>query len=357
MSFLSGALNKSVFNQGTFVAAVGTDGHPGYAVVRITPNSNGRLGINGAGGGQDPSIKGVFNFEKGTFGFGVEANWAPLGDIGSTILPGSSTIKGIYEKINAGANIAGAAEMGAGLASQLIYQKSGHLDIKIPMMIVDWDGTGQPVMSSLLLSRYCLPSFILNAKTKFLEPGLQKLQEELTQLKDKIGNKKISPKEALQNNIDRQKKAELESKILNWGKEGVEFAKNIGGKLGVNGIFELGADSIGVVAEMGGQLIKKGVENVGGIDDAYTLRSSPTDVTVEIGQFFKNQKMVITNVSFEFSKEMTRSGPLYVEIDITLRSRRILTSIEDIGLKLPNAGGGRFLTSDDLGDGSNATGL
>lgn len=315
MGFLPAMLDKSVFSKKTFAAAVGSEGSPGYAVVRITPNSD-RLGLTIGkkthGGKQhDPAIKGVFNFEKGTFSFGVEANWGTLGEIGGAILPTASTsVKGIYEKLNAGTNLAGGAEMGAGLASQLIYQKSGYLEIKIPMMIVDWDGTGQPILSSLLLSRYCLPSYILNGK-KELKEGIQKIKDQIS--KSEVGEKITEAVEA----------AEKAAKAAeDWAADNIPIEKSVS-------------------------------NNIGDLDDAYTLRASPSDVTVEIGQFFKNPKMVITSVNFEFSKEMTRFGPLYVEVDITLKSRRILTSVQDIGLKLPNGGKtSRYKTT-----GTNATGL
>ena len=326
MSFISGALDKSVFNQGTWAAAVGKDGHPGYAVVRITPNSS-RLGIGGAGGGQDPSIKGVFDFEKGAFRFGIDAEWTTLGDIGSTLLPGaSSVVKGVYEKINAGSNLAGGAQVGAGLASQLIYQKSGHLEINIPMMIVDWNGNGQPILTSLLLSRYCLPSFILNGR-EVVEEGIDKVKEWFNGLSDK----------------DPRKKAY--AAVTGWGADAGEGIENAFGGIG-KALNDIAPDTVKFVTETSTELASKVGENIGkNLDDAYTLRSSPTDVTVEIGQFFRNPKMVITNVDFQFSKEMTRSGPLYVEVNISLKSRRILTGIDDIGLKLPNGRESRYLTN------------
>ena len=317
MGFLPGSLDKSVFNQGTFESAIGKDGRPGYAVVRITPN-NARLSM--AGGqdqGFDPSIKGVFDFEKGTFGFGVEANWASLGDIGGAILPGATNmVKGVFEKLNAGANLAGAAEVGAGLASQLIYQKSGYLEIKIPMMIVDWNGTGQPVLCALLLSRYCLPSFVLNGKD-VVEKGLEKVKEWVEGLDEK------DPRKAVY------------EKISGWGKGASEGIENTFGGIGKS-LADKAPDTVKYLNEKTSELAGKVGENIGEIDDAYTLRASPSDVSVEIGQFFVNRKMVITGVNFEFSKEMTRSGPLYVNIDISLKSRRILTSLNDIGLQLPN---------------------
>ena len=85
-------------------------------------------------------------------------------------------------------------------------------------------------------------------------------------------------------------------------------------------------------------------------NDLYTLRSSPVPVKVEIGNFFKNDDMVITNCSFNFSKEMTRNGPLFVKIDLDLSTRMILTSMDSVGLVSTNTPS-RYLTS------TNFTGL
>jgi hypothetical protein len=51
--------------------------------------------------------------------------------------------------------------------------------------------------------------------------------------------------------------------------------------------------------------------------------------------------MVIENLEYTFSKEMTKKGPLYVKFNISLSTRKILGTIEDIGLKVTD--NSRFL--------------
>jgi len=46
---------------------------------------------------------------------------------------------------------------------------------------------------------------------------------------------------------------------------------------------------------------------------------------VTIGQYFKNEDMIIEDLSVEFSKEMTSTGPLYADIKLKLSSAEMLT--------------------------------
>ena len=66
------------------------------------------------------------------------------------------------------------------------------------------------------------------------------------------------------------------------------------------------------------------------------------DVSVTIGQFFYNPSMVITGVNFQFSKQMTKAGPLFVNATIDLSTRKILTDLEDVGLILPSGAHKRY---------------
>jgi len=42
--------------------------------------------------------------------------------------------------------------------------------------------------------------------------------------------------------------------------------------------------------------------------------------------------MIIKGVDFEFSKEMTEAGPLFVKVNLDLSTRRILTDLSSVGL-------------------------
>jgi len=313
MGFLAGTFDKSVFNRESYGSAIGKGDNNGYAVVRIIPNSNRLMKKD-----RDPSIKGVYDASSGGLSFNIEANWADLGGIGGAVLPTfSNKIKGAIEKSNQAASVGGLSNIGAGLTSQLIYQKSGYLTIKVPMIIVDWDGIGQPIISSLLLSRYCLPDNIyegedIKRKAKELreavEQGVEKLQEKL-------------------NEMATSKDSSLGERAVgtagSFAAEGVEVGKDYTQKLK-----EYVSDNVPALREA----FIKSKENIGSIDDAFILRASPTSVTVEIGQYFSNNDMIIKGVDFEFSKEMTEAGPLFVKVNLDLSTRRILTDLSSVGL-------------------------
>lgn len=335
MGFLPGMLDKSVFNQDTWAAAIGDDDSNGYAVVRVKPN-NARLFGDGK---PDPDIKGVFDFESGGFSFNIDANWEEFGRIGGIALPtASSKVSDITGRINAAVNTFGVSDIGAGLSSQLIYQKSGFLQITIPMMVVDWNGTGQPLLTAKLLSRYCLPSNSTNIEEKIKEE-VKRIEEELKKAsQEEKGAKQLAAKGVLS----------LSEGVKNFGQVVQNQTNQILDNTGITG------EAVKAAGEAASNAAEVLDRNVGGISDLYTLRASPSDVTVEIGQFFKNKNMVITGVDFSFSKQMTKRGPLFVNINISLKSRRILTSLEDIGLVVPNQDP-RYV--EQLSDGTNATGL
>jgi len=68
------------------------------------------------------------------------------------------------------------------------------------------------------------------------------------------------------------------------------------------------------------------------INDYNTLRASPPPVDIQIGKIFRHNDMVITNVSFLFSKEYTAKGPVYVDVTLEVASRKIISTINDVGL-------------------------
>jgi len=309
MGFLKGSFDKSVFNLDSYGSALGKGNENGYAVVRIIPNSSRLMGD------RDPSIKGVYDDSSGGLNFNIEANWSSIGQLGGvSILPSQFGIaEKIYGSINKYGSIGGLSNMGAALSSQLIYQKSGYLTIKVPMMIVDWNGNGQPIMSSLLLARYCLPHEIAGGdELKITEEKLGEMYNEVKEWLRKKGK---------DNSDDKvfQILAKGALKGIEGFEEGVEFVRRQTEEV---------VDKNPVLKES----VKTAKENIGRFEDVYTLRASPTSVTVEIGQYFSNNDMVIKGVDFEFSKEMTKKGPLFVKVNLSLSTRSILTGLDSIGL-------------------------
>lgn len=306
MGFLTGGIDKSVFNFDSYRHAIGKEDSNGYAVVRIMPNSNRLLGEE-----RDPYIKGVYD-SASNLTLNIEANWSSIGELGGiSLLPSQLGIaEKVYGAINKFGSIGGLSNLGAGLSSQKIYQKSGYLTLRIPMIIVDWDGTGQPIMSSKLLASYCLPSEIAGKnQLEFSKQHIQKLYEDFKRkLKDVEDEGGVKGSAAGTTN----KLVEGVENINKWSLERIEEI----------------ADKNPALMEA----YKAYREGVGDLDDLYTLRASPPSVTVEIGQYFSNNNMVITGVEFEFSKEMTEAGPLFVKVNLSLSTRRILTDLSSIGL-------------------------
>ena len=318
MSFISGALDKSVFNKGSYAAAIGkTDDKGifdnGYAVVKIQPSSkqfdrSGRKGL---------AIRGVMDYSQGGLSFSVPSTWRDLQGVGGSILPGATgKIKDLMDnKVNPIANIGGFADVGAAFASKLIYQQSGYLEISIPMMVVDWQGTGQPLMTSIMLAYYCLPqpvgnlSDLMESINTYLDNQIEKM-EGSESLKTQIAGLGVGAVKHIGEGIVKMVK-DLSEKGSDW----------VDNKTGTTGVGAMLVDS-------GKELVSEAV------DDFTTLRSSPVPVEVEIGQFFRRSDMVIKNLQYTFSKEMTKMGPLYVKFNLELSSRKIMVSPQETGLFL-----------------------
>jgi hypothetical protein len=308
MGFISGALDKSVFTKESYKSAIGDtskiDGVNGYAAIRIAPDANR------SNGQQDLPVIGII--QKSGLNFSVDATWDSLGDIGGSVLPQTSQfLRTVYEKANNFSMIAGNADIGSVVASRKIYRKSGYLIITPNMRIVDWKGIGQPIMSSLLLATYATPH----------PDPLIATDELLDEIKAKI--------EEIKNRIKDNKKGSFTEKIAGFVIEVTEGVITAGSELFDN------VDQI----YTGGKLGSVGASNknqLADIDKDLSLRSSPVPVTLSIGTFFKRKDMVIESIKFDFSKEVTASGPLYVDIDLTLSSRKIITSENDLGFLIPN---------------------
>ena len=327
MSFISGAMDKSVFNKGSYAAAIGKKGaddnfQNGYAVVRIQPNGH-RLG-NQDNSQNDPEIIGVMDYSQGGLTFSIPSNWRDLGGMGESLLPdGIKRLEGVFDNVNNALQIGGAASLGSAFASKLIYQQSGRLDINIPMMVVDWQGIGQPLMTAILLANYCLPRNIVGGSMGEVFNGLNDwVNEQLEKLKN---NENVG-EQIVGNGLDAVKKVG----------EGVVIT--------AEQMLQQAQDYIAERNKVAGDALENYKNTMGeGLEDLTTLRSSPTPVNVEIGQFFKKGDMVIKNLQYTFSKEMTKAGPLYVKFNLELSSRKIMVGAQDCGLFLNNYDESRFM--------------
>lgn len=276
--------DKNVFNQESYSKMV-NDSNGQYKIV-ITPTSLRQSGM------VDVKVKGVlteevsFNFqaEYDTFGFGG-------------LISNSKWLELAYKSLMMPLRYQGRNLDNAGIVTEKFYVKSGYLKINPTFKVVDWVGNNMPLKAALALISYCLPQ----------------REQSLTDVKQRL--------------IDAAQQFAAEAKIP-----------------GVEEVVEIGGASINVVSDVISSTINSLTNpitnnaNIGStatkalgdaVDNGFILTSSPTPVSVSIGNWFYNGNMIIEDVNVKFSKEMTKSGPLSVDISLQMSSKEALSIGED----------------------------
>lgn len=289
MGFIQ-SFDKSLFNKDIYVKAGGNDKKNGYATIRIKP-SQIRTGTNESNS-KDPEVVGVI---QNNIEYSLNPQWDELGGIATSVLPSSlKSLRDPYDIATNVVNLGGLTGLGSAFASKLIYRKSGYLELKPQIMIVDWNSDGSPLFAAYLLSFFCLPINLYNLRDEGKSLG--------DYLEDSSGFKKL--RDFLEGN-DYEKAVEFLDKLPSGVDTGVRFIQAMGDVLGFDN------------------------ED---FDDMLSLRASPPPVTIEVGDYFRKTDMVITSLNFSFSREVTKMGPLYLKVDLGLKSRRILRNVDDAGL-------------------------
>jgi len=319
MGFLANTFNKSLFTVDSYKSAIGDEKNNGYAVFKIYPD-------NKRSGSKDFDY-GVVGIIQNPLKFDITAEWEHMGGI-TGLLP-SWAQKG-QALLNTGANIGGFADMGSVYASRKIYKKSGYLNISADLKIVNWENKGSPLLSAIYISNLLLPDSEIGEQKLF---ELKKMIESLAKKGVLLAQRSYEAgKDAIINGAGTVDKVTGNSNVL----------PDLHLKEPVEGVFNLMEETVGYSVEKGtgyadkflkssfGQNLVK--NTIAELEDYALLRSSPSTVTVEIGNFFKQRDMVLTDASFEFSKEMTKTGPLYVDVHLSLSSRMILGDLTSLGL-------------------------
>jgi hypothetical protein len=302
MGFLSTALSKSLFTEDSYKGAAGAikngQVEPGYATVIIQP-SVARIGSNDP----DPILVGLL---KGSLGFNINAVWQEMGGLAS-VMPSLGFIDKAIDAANSTVRFAGGANVGEIYKSKKVYHKSGYLTIRPSMRVVDWNGKSQPIKAAFLACSYCVP---------FNNEDYIKQLEYLGVTLSGSSNETIS---LLGQGLVQ---------TIRLGHNGLNYAtenfKDVLTKI----------DGSGNMAKGFGNIIRNISEDLK--NDYGTFRAAPSPVQVKIGKYFEHPDMVIEDVAVEFSKEMTRQGPLYVDLTLSLSSRKIIGSGNDMGFVSPS---------------------
>ncbi len=177
-----------------------------------------------------------------------------------------------------------------GIATRKYYKGGSYIRIEPKIRIVDWEGVGSPVISTLMLMNAALPT-----TDKSISDIIEKIA---TGANFDLSNLNEASDFALFGGFAFLQGASLGNAILVGG-AGSGFAQTT-----------LGAEIKSGLVEKGARLIKEAVTN------------NPTPVLVTVSNYFTNE-FLIENVSVEFSKEMTDAGPLYCDISLSLSTPEV----------------------------------
>jgi hypothetical protein len=256
----------------------------------------------------DYKIEGLLTNE---FSMSVNAHWdaSNILEVVTSNIPLLSTLYPIAVNLW---GLGGAANPNnLGMSSKKIYSSSGYLELDLEFRIVDWRGEGQPIKSAFIMTSLLLPKNKANYSASQITTNLA-------------------------------------SEFFNFagGVVGVE-------KKDMDSLVSKGAvllkDTMRVVKEGAIKMLNKGMINGKEISNIledpqfFTLASSPLPVRIDIGQYFTHGDMLIESLTIDFSKSMTKCGPLYADFKIHTSSRQALLlddtkpQEQQIGLRSQNS--------------------
>jgi hypothetical protein len=237
------------------------------------------------------------------FKIGVSAEWESAGILES--ITSNGLIGSLYGYATMIMGQSGMADPGSlGLSSQKIYKNSGYLEFDVSFRVIDWQGTGDPLLSAFVLSSMCLPTEMTSFN------GVQLLNKIKSMGLTTIG------------------------KVIEWATTSLGMSKEHATQLSnaftsdASGLITGTAKIIGKATEGALNWFPKemgeAANKLASDPQFFVQASSPTPVQILIGTYFSRNDMIAKSVQTEFSKECSQAGPLYADFSISFSSRRAL---------------------------------
>lgn len=272
------AQGKGIFDNSTY-----TDALSGPYKIVIKPNMSRVLN---AKADIEESVTGIL---KNQVEFSVAADWDTLGidSMIGDLVANNKIIKNIQGVGSFAMKAGGASLTNTGLVTRKFYKKGGYLEITPEFRILDWNSDGVTKQAAMALMSMALPRKNQSSSIEKIFGGVYN------------SGKKILKKSSIFNVIEG-----FVSKAMDSALRSDTQIISVTAKTAKRGATELTQGQV-------------------------NLTEAPVPVTVIIGNWFQHTDMVITNVSVNFSQEMTRSGPLYVDLSVQLSSREAMVLTED----------------------------
>tara|TARA_Y100000310_G_C20704329_1_gene833631 strand:- start:1133 stop:2191 length:1059 start_codon:yes stop_codon:yes gene_type:complete len=278
----AGANNKNVKNDSIVT---------GHSVIKLTPNWYYY-------GKERNNLSPVVGVTLNRVNIGISSEWQAQGVPKLPFVEGAFNnpfYKGASELSVAGAG----GELGSVWMSKQLWRKNGYLSISPEFRITDWDGTGRPLSYALQIAKLCLPG-----------KSDGNIKKTIEQLKSAVGRGVESAIEY----ADGKQEA--------WGAEKL-VKDNVDPAL-LDAVGNLASDTVSRLHSISKTYLDD-------IHDIITLKNAPPPVKVQIGQYFYHPDMIIKNANFNFSKEVSDLGPLYVDVTLDMQTRKIVSGLDDVG--------------------------
>lgn len=309
----SNMVNLSLFDRSMWEGKAGKSGRDFSAVagggntVKIAVNADYHKKFDSLMG---PNFSGYYSTVIGTMmnelTYTLDSSWVEQGSLNVPFV--SAMVATATDAFTGVTTAAGMGEVGSVFKSKKLWSKSGYIKLAVTMRVVDWDGVGAAVAAADQMARLCVPGPHAIELLNTLRMG--------GMFQAAMVGKVITPF------VDMTKKG-----ITNTAAIAEE-------KLGITGANDL-AVKINQDIDNSGEQFSTGIKNM--FEDATMMSAilqSPPYLSVSIGKYFNHGDMIIETMTQKFSKETCRGGmPLYVDFELGLSSRSIVSGLNDVGLR------------------------
>ncbi len=283
---LRNAFDKSLFSKKSYKDAVDKWVEPGAYGITIIPNINSDV---------ESGYLTLIGVMSEAISINMDPEWDTLNL--ASMVSNFPVMEKIFNLASAPMAAIGVSINNAGLTTEKFFVKGSYLQIDPTFKVVNWNDDGAPLKAAFLLLSLCVP------RKNYIGESASDIYGSL---KSKIaempgGDTLIKSLEVLEGVYT--KGSQITRGVRNWASD-----KLNGGK------------------------------DLTQISSNMMLTNAPPTVYVNLGNYFTHPEMIIENVSIEFSKQMTKTGPLFVEFKTTLSSKTMpIMDGEDkygVGLKL-----------------------
>lgn len=274
----------------------------------------GQITIEADGSKHNKDMGTIIGVLKEPVNFGLASNWISKDQLAIPWL--KDTIAAVGKVTEGYGELLGVGEIGSIWKSKKYWSSSDYLSISGTYVVIDWNGTGDPLKAVRNMARYMTVGDVNADAVTAIKPITTAISDN--------GMKLIDKGVEVYKSLIKEPK---ESKPLPHP-PALEPNTSMPAISNDNAALDILSTAIGAMADTAKVVGKEVLED---FSDITTLGKSPTPVRIVMGQYFDRSDMVLEKADFKFSKEVSEMGPLSVEITFSATSRKKLGGVDDAG--------------------------